>query len=67
MLATSNRLERRKRRVRLKLKNNLAKLMSERLNKLDNCKKFVFDRGPYKYIGVVAEFANELRSYGFEF
>ncbi|CAH58323.1 50S ribosomal protein L18 [Ehrlichia ruminantium] len=120
MLATSNRFERRKRRVRLKLKNNLsllrlsifksnrhfyvqliddscgktyaaastlerevialahrrvnsnsvkivAKLMSERLNKLDNCKKFVFDRGPYKYIGVVAEFANELRSYGFEF
>ncbi|QGR02653.1 50S ribosomal protein L18 [Ehrlichia ruminantium] len=120
MLSTCNRLEKRKRRVRLKLKKNLsllrlsifksnrhfyaqliddscgrtyaaastlegevialtqrrvnsnavkivAKLMSERLNKLDNCKKFVFDRGPYKYIGIVAEFANELRNYGFEF
>ncbi|WDM85045.1 50S ribosomal protein L18 [Ehrlichia sp. JZT12] len=45
----------------------VAKLMSDRLNKLDNCKKFVFDRGPYKYMGIVSEFANELRNYGFEF
>ncbi|AAZ68630.1 50S ribosomal protein L18 [Ehrlichia canis] len=44
----------------------VAKLMSDRLNKLGNCKKFVFDRGPYKYTGIVSEFANELRNYGFE-
>ena len=120
MLSTSNRFERRKKRVRLKLRKNLsllrlsifksnrhfyvqliddscgktyaaastlesevipltnrrvnsnaikivAKLISERLNKLDNCKNLFFDRGPYKYIGVVAEFADELRNYGFEF
>ena len=45
----------------------VAKLMSDRLSKLDNCKKFVFDRGLYKYTGIVSEFADELRSYGFEF
>lgn len=45
----------------------VAKLISDRLSKLDNCKKFIFDRGPYKYMGIVSQFADELRNYGFEF
>ncbi|MGN7661838.1 MAG: 50S ribosomal protein L18 [Anaplasma sp.] len=46
----------------------VARVFAGRLNGLDaGYHKFVFDRGACRYIGVVAAFADELRSLGFEF
>ncbi|MDB1135244.1 50S ribosomal protein L18 [Candidatus Anaplasma sp. TIGMIC] len=46
----------------------VAKLLASRIDGLDaTYRKFVFDRGSYRYMGVIAVFADELRSLGFEF
>lgn len=46
----------------------VAKLLAGRIYALDEAyRKFVFDRGSYRYMGVIAVFADELRSLGFEF
>ncbi|WP_249548571.1 50S ribosomal protein L18 [Anaplasma phagocytophilum] len=46
----------------------VAKLLAERIFGLDAAyRKFVFDRGSNRYMGVVAVFADELRGLGFEF
>ncbi|WP_353286920.1 50S ribosomal protein L18 [Wolbachia endosymbiont (group A) of Anthophora plumipes] len=45
----------------------VSSLMIERLSGLKLEQKLVFDRGAYKYTGLVSQFAEALRSSGFEF
>ncbi|QJC27364.1 50S ribosomal protein L18 [Anaplasma platys] len=56
------------RRVNSDAVKEVAKLLASRIEGLDaTYRKFVFDRGSYRYMGVVSVFADELRSLGFEF
>ncbi|MCU7611928.1 50S ribosomal protein L18 [Anaplasma capra] len=57
-----------KRRVNSESAKMVARLFASRLGSLDaGYHRFVLDRGSCKYIGVVAAFADELRSLGFKF
>ncbi|QXK91806.1 50S ribosomal protein L18 [Neoehrlichia mikurensis] len=57
-----------KRKVNTDSVKIVAALIAERLRDLDPCyQEFVFDKGPYRYIGVLSVFASELRNLGFKF
>ncbi|KJV69048.1 50S ribosomal protein L18 [Candidatus Neoehrlichia procyonis] len=57
-----------KRKVNADSVKIVAELIAERLKSLGSCyQEFVFDKGPYKYIGIVSVFADELRNLGFKF
>ncbi|UWI83155.1 50S ribosomal protein L18 [Wolbachia endosymbiont of Howardula sp.] len=46
---------------------HVAALMIERLAHITLHKKVLFDRGPYKYTGLISQFAETLRRSGLEF
>lgn len=54
-------------RVNAESVKQVSSLMAERLSNMDIDQDLVFDRGPYKYTGLVAQFAEALRSAGFKF
>ncbi|MGL9717561.1 MAG: 50S ribosomal protein L18 [Wolbachia sp.] len=45
----------------------VSSLMIERLSDMRLEQELVFDRGAYKYIGLISQFAEALRSSGFKF
>lgn len=45
----------------------VSNLMIERLSSLESDQQLVFDRGSYKYTGLISQFAEALRSSGFKF
>lgn len=45
----------------------VSSLMIERLSDMNLDQELVFDRGEYKYTGLVSQFAEALRSSGFKF
>ncbi|RDD35423.1 50S ribosomal protein L18 [Wolbachia endosymbiont of Cylisticus convexus] len=45
----------------------VSSLMIERLSGMKLEQRFAFDRGAYKYTGLISQFAEALRSSGFEF
>lgn len=45
----------------------VSSLMTKRLSELQIDRQLVFDRGPYKYTGIVAQFADALRNSGYKY
>ncbi|MBV0899209.1 MAG: 50S ribosomal protein L18 [Wolbachia endosymbiont of Fragariocoptes setiger] len=54
-------------RTNAKSVEKVSSLMAKRLSKLQIDRQLVFDRGPYKYTGIVAQFADALRSFGYKY
>ncbi|MCV3769250.1 MAG: 50S ribosomal protein L18, partial [Wolbachia pipientis] len=54
-------------RVNAEAVRQVSSLMIERLSNMKLEQKLVFDRGAYKYTGLISQFAEALRSYGFKF
>lgn len=54
-------------RVNAEVVKQVSSLMVERLSNLELGQKLVFDRGSYKYAGLVSQFAEALRNSGFKF
>ncbi|NSX83496.1 50S ribosomal protein L18 [Wolbachia endosymbiont of Atemnus politus] len=54
-------------RVNTEAIKQVSSLMVERLSGMKLEQGLVFDRGAYKYIGLVSQFAEALRSSGFKF
>ncbi len=70
-LASVSSLEKEVRSKHPKGKNkDVAKMLGQKiaeLAKAKNIEKAVFDRGPYRYHGIIAEFAESARSAGLKF
>ncbi len=56
-----------KRKVNAETIKQVSSLMVERLSGMKLEQQLTFDRGAYKYTGLVSQFAEALRSSGFEF
>ncbi|AAW70914.1 50S ribosomal protein L18 [Wolbachia endosymbiont of Brugia malayi] len=56
-----------KRGINTETIKQVSSLMIERLSNMKLEQKLVFDRGAYKYTGLVSQFAEALRSSGFKF
>ncbi len=56
-----------KSKVNAKTIKQVSSLMVERLSNMKLEQKLVFDRGPYKYTGLISQFADSLRNSGFKF
>jgi large subunit ribosomal protein L18 len=54
-------------KVNAEVVKQVSNLMIERLSSLELDQQLVFDRGSYKYAGLVSQFAEALRSSGFKF
>ncbi|WCR54554.1 MAG: 50S ribosomal protein L18 [Wolbachia endosymbiont of Ctenocephalides orientis wCori] len=54
-------------RVNAETVKQVSTLMIERLSDMKLDQELVFDRGEYKYTGLVSQFAEALRSSGFKF
>lgn len=54
-------------KVNAEVMKQVSNLMIERLSSLELDQQLVFDRGSYKYTGLVSQFAEALRSSGFKF
>lgn len=54
-------------KVNAEVVKQVSNLMIERLSSLELDQRLVFDRGSYKYTGLVSQFAEALRSSGFKF
>jgi len=54
-------------RVNAETVKQVSSLMVERLSDMKLGQELVFDRGAYKYTGLVSQFAEALRSSGFKF
>lgn len=54
-------------KVNAEVVKQVSNLMIERLSSLELDQQLVFDRGSYKYTGLVSQFAEALRSSGFKF
>lgn len=54
-------------RVNAEAIKKVSSLMIERLSNMKLEQKLVFDRGAYKYTGLISQFAEALRSSGFKF
>ncbi|MDD9331741.1 MAG: 50S ribosomal protein L18 [Wolbachia sp.] len=54
-------------RVNAESVKQVSSLMIERLSSVELKEGLVFDRGAYRYTGVVSQFAEALRSSGFKF
>ncbi|WCR58251.1 50S ribosomal protein L18 [Wolbachia endosymbiont of Ctenocephalides felis wCfeJ] len=54
-------------RVNAETVRRVSSLMVERLSDMKLEQELVFDRGAYKYTGLVSQFAEALRSSGFKF
>ncbi|MGL9733204.1 MAG: 50S ribosomal protein L18 [Wolbachia sp.] len=54
-------------RVNAETIKQVSSLMIERLSDMKLEQELVFDRGAYKYVGLVSQFAEALRSSGFKF
>lgn len=54
-------------RVNAETIKRVSSLLIERLPSTRLQQRFVFDRGAYKYTGLISQFAEALRSSGFEF
>lgn len=54
-------------RINIEAIKQVSSLMVERLSDMKLEQELVFDRGAYKYMGLVSQFAEVLRSSGFKF
>ncbi|MGL9725633.1 MAG: 50S ribosomal protein L18, partial [Wolbachia sp.] len=54
-------------RINTEAIKQVSSLIIERFSDIKLKQQFVFDRGAYKYVGLVSQFAEALRSSGFKF